>query len=73
MALIPTKTYTILEMIAAWPPKSVATKSNWKIPTNNQFKPPTINRTSAITSSVFMVESPFSLLFLEQLNSSKVN
>jgi len=48
----PTIAYTTLES-ADISPKIVATRSNFKIPTNPQFKPPTMTKTKAIQSNAF--------------------
>lgn len=40
------------------PPLIVATKSKLNAPTNNQFKPPTINKIKAILSRYFIFNTP---------------
>ena len=40
------------------PPLIVATKSKLNAPTNNQFKPPTINKIKAIISRYFIFNTP---------------
>lgn len=59
--------YTILLMIAAVPPKSHATKSNWNIPTRPQFKAPMIIKARQILSNIF--STPFSVIFLTKISN----
>lgn len=51
IAEIATIIYIALLKIESVPPKSHATRSNWKIPTSPQLTPPIISRISAILSS----------------------